>query len=218
MTIQKKNLDIKSMFSIHRIIIPAFMLIMVTFVPAIQAYEKGDILLRGGYTNIATQSSNGTTVNVGDKGNLTAAVSYFISNQWSAEILLGLPFEHDIYLKTGEKIGTGKHLPPTISLQRHFNLSTKLNSYLGIGINHTFFLSEKTSGLLAGTPLDITSSTDLAIQLGFDYLISPTTRVNLDIRKHRINPTAILGSGASAIKFDVPLNPITIGISAVYKF
>jgi outer membrane protein W len=108
------------MFSIHRIIIPAFMLIMVTFVPAIQAYEKGDILLRGGYTNIATQSSNGTTVNVGDKGNLTAAVSYFISNQWSTEILLGLPFEHDIYLKTGEKIGTGKHLPPTISLQRHF--------------------------------------------------------------------------------------------------
>ena len=96
------------MFSIHRIIIPAFMLIMVTFVPAIQAYEKGDILLRGGYTNIATQSSNGTTVNVGDKGNLTAAVSYFISNQWSTEILLGLPFEHDIYLKTGEKIGTGK--------------------------------------------------------------------------------------------------------------
>ena len=80
------------------------MLIMVTFVPAIQAYEKGDILLRGGYTNIATQSSNGTTVNVGDKGNLTAAVSYFISNQWSTEILLGLPFEHDIYLKTGEKI------------------------------------------------------------------------------------------------------------------
>ena len=48
------------------------MLIMVTFVPAIQAYQKGDILLRGGYTNIATQSSNGTTVNVGDKGNLTA--------------------------------------------------------------------------------------------------------------------------------------------------
>ena len=37
--------------------------------------------------------------------------------------------------------------------------------------------------------------------------------------KHQINPSAILrGADNSAVKFDVPLDPVTVGLGIVFKF
>ena len=83
----------------------------------------------------------------------------------------------------------------------------------------TFFLSEKATGSLEGSKLDITSSTGFVAQLGLDYELKSNLILNLDIRKHQINPSAILrGADNSAVKFDVPLDPVTVGLGIVFKF
>ena len=71
-------------------------------------------------------------------------------------VLAAWPFEHDIETK-GALAGTGdaaevKHLPPTVTLQYHFNTTSRLHPYVGAGINYTNFFSEDTnpSGALAG--------------------------------------------------------------------
>lgn len=196
-----------------------YTLIFVLSAQGIHAYDEGDIVVRAGFSKITPQSSNGDVVNVGSKSNATAAISYFFSERISAEVLLGLPFEHSVFTKAGDKVGKAKHLPPTFLIQYHLDSIGKLSPYVGIGLNHTFFLSEKATGALAGSKLDITSSTGFVAQLGLDYELKTNLIVNLDIRKHQINPSAILrGTDGSTVKFDVPLDPVTVGLGIVFKF
>jgi len=196
-----------------------YTLVLIFSAQGVYAYEEGDIVVRAGFSKITPQSNNGDIVNVGSKSNATAAISYFFSESISAEVLLGLPFEHSIFTKTGDKVGKAKHLPPTFLVQYHLNTIGKFSPYVGIGLNHTFFLSEKATGSLEGSKLDITSSTGFVAQLGLDYELKSNLILNLDIRKHQINPSAILrGADNSAVKFDVPLDPVTVGLGIVFKF
>jgi len=71
-----------------------YTLIFVVSAQGIHAYDEGDIVVRAGFSKITPQSNNGDVVNVGSKSNATAAISYFFSERISAEVLLGLPFEH----------------------------------------------------------------------------------------------------------------------------
>jgi len=73
--------------------------------------------------------------------------------------------------------------------------------------------------LLSGSKLDITSSTGLVTQLGLDYEFNNNLILNIDIRKHQIKPSAILtGIDGFSNKFDVPLDPLTVGLGVVFKF
>ena len=86
--------------------------------------------MRGGYTNINPASNNGEVVNLRDKSNLTATFAYLVTDNVGVEVLAGLPFEHEIFdkaLDTGAKIGSGKHLPPTVTLQYYFNNNSANN-------------------------------------------------------------------------------------------
>ena len=196
-----------------------YSLIFIFSAQGIYAYEEGDIVVRAGFSKITPQSNNGDIVNVGSKSGATAAISYFFSKRISAEILLGFPFEHSIFTNEGEKVGKAKHLPPVFLVQYHFGSTGRLRPYVGVGLNHTFFLSEKATGLLSGSKLDITSSTGLVTQLGLDYEFNNNLILNIDIRKHQIEPSAILtGIDGSSNKFDVPLDPLTVGLGVVFKF
>ena len=46
-------------------------------------------------------------------------ISYFVTPNISAELVLTYPQKHDVTLD-GQKIGTFKHLPPTLLAQYHF--------------------------------------------------------------------------------------------------
>ena len=195
-----------------------------------QAIEKGDWIVRGGYANINPASNNGEVVNLRDKSNLTATFAYLVTDNVGVEVLAGLPFEHGIFdkaLGTGLKIGSGKHLPPTVTLQYYFNNNSNVRPYLGIGLNHTFFFKEETTGPLSGASLDIGSSTDLAFQLGIDWKFNENLILNLDVRKFNIESTATVtnidnsslkGVLPSTLSFEVPIDPLTIGLSLAWEF
>ena len=195
-----------------------------------QAVEKGDWIVRGGYTNINPTSNNGEVVNLGDKSNLTATFAYLVTDNVGVEVLAGLPFKHEIFDKappTGLKIGTGTHLPPTVTLQYYFNNNSNIRPYLGLGLNYTFFFKEETTGPLSGASLDIGSSTDLAFPFGVDWKLSESLILNLDVRKFNIESTATVTNIENSslkdvlpptLSFVVPIDPLTIGLSLAWEF
>lgn len=196
----------------------------------IHSLEKGDWIVRAGYTNINPASNNGEIVNVDAKSNLTATFAYLVSSNVGLEILAGLPFEHEIFdkaLGTGLKIGSGTHLPPTVSVQYYLSPSSNIRPYLGLGLNHTFFFDEKTDGPLKGASLDLGSSTGLVYQLGIDWELDKNLILNIDIRKFDLETTAsvtnidrspLKDTLPASLNFNVPLDPVTVGIGFSWIF
>ena len=47
----------------------------------------------------------------------TIGFTYMMTDVWAIEVLAAYPFKHDIELLDGTKVGSTKHLPPTVSVQ-----------------------------------------------------------------------------------------------------
>ena len=187
--------------------------VVVVFSSAANAYEKGDWLLRVGVGNVDPKSNNGEVASV-DSG--TAVVfngTYFFTPNLGFEILAATPFSHDIKLAAdGTKVGETKHLPPTFSLQYHFDTESAFKPYVGAGLNYTLFFDEETTGPLAGTSLSLDDSFGLAAQLGADFDISDTMFLNLDVRWIDINTDAELdGAALEEVEIDPMVYSLTLG-------
>lgn len=195
------------------------------------AHEAGDWLVRVGASQIEPKNNNGTMdvaalelgdqrIDVDDKGGLTFNFTYMYTANIGVEILAALPYEHDIYLEDLGKVGSVKHLPPTVSLQYHFMPQSVFQPYAGIGVNYTRFFSEDESGALADldVTLDVDSSSfGLAAQVGFDYMITDQWFLNVDVRYIDIDVDAKIKEVPS-IKGTVNIDPIVYGIHVGYRF
>lgn len=182
-----------------------------------QAYEKGDWLLRVGAGMVAPKSSNSSIVSVDDGTTLVFNGTYFFSPNIGLEVLAAAPFSHDIkLLADGSKVGETKQLPPTISLQYHFDTNSAFKPYVGAGLNYTLFFDEETTGALAGTSLDLDPSFGLAAQLGADFDISDSMFVNLDVRWIDIETEASVS--VVGLNFDVDVDPMVYSLTLGWKF
>ena len=192
------------------------------------ALSRGDILIRGGTSLISPKSNNGPIVNIDDKTNLTTSITYMLRHDVGVELLLGLPFKHSIRdkaLGTNLKIVEGTHLPPTISLNKYFVHNDLIRSYLGLGLNHTFFLDDDSIGPLSGAKVNLSSSSGLAFQAGLDYKIRDNLFINVEIRKiyidTKVNITDIDKTDLSlhlpsSLNFKSSIDPIVIALNFVW--
>lgn len=194
------------------------------------AREAGTWLVRGGISNINPKSENlalggeftGAFLEVDDAWGITFNGSYFISSHFAVELLLALPYSHDIDVKTPDgslRIGKTKQLPPTLSAQYHFALNGPVQPYLGVGLNLTRFFSEELTdeakSLLEADSLGLDSSTGLAWQAGVDWDITDQLLVNLDVRLIDIDTDArIDGVRLGTVEID----PVVIGLNVGWKF
>lgn len=184
--------------------------------PAANAHEKGDWLLRVGVGHVDPKSSNGDIASVDSGTALVFNGTYFFTPNVGFEILAATPFSHDIKLASdGTKVGETKHLPPTFSLQYHFDTAGAFNPYVGAGLNYTLFFDEDTEGPLAGTSLKLDDSFGLAAQLGTDFEVSETISLNFDVRWIDINTDAELDGAALE---EVEIDPMVYSLTAVWKF
>ena len=79
----------------------------------------------------------------------------------------------------------------------------KFQPYLGFGINYTNFFSEETTGPLEGLDLELDDSWGIALQTGFDVLLSDNVFLNLDIRYLDIDTKARLeGESLGKVEID----------------
>lgn len=88
---------------------------------ALQAQDKGTLLLKLGAHNVDPKSDNGSLaggafdVTVGANARPSVMLEYFLAENLGLEVLAAWPFSHDVELN-GVYAGSVDHLPPTISL------------------------------------------------------------------------------------------------------
>jgi outer membrane protein len=191
-------------------------LVLVLVLPAAPALaDAGDWTVRAGPYLVAPKSDNSDIVTVDDGVSLGFTVSYAFTDNWAFEVLAATPFSHDIKLVGGDKVAEVKHLPPTFSLQYHWNNETSFSPYVGFGLNYTTFFDESTTGALAGSDLSLDDSFGFAAQLGTDLALNERWSLNLDLRWVNIETDATL-DGADAGK--VEIDPFVAGLNLGYRF
>lgn len=176
------------------------------------AYEQGDVVLRVGAAMVHPTGDgalNGA-LEVDNNTQLGLDGTYMLTHQLGIGVLAATPFKHDLNLN-GVNIGSTKHLPPTVTLQYHFNTTTPLHPYLGAGVNYTQFFTERSS---LGD-LELKHSFGPAIEAGFDYELSKNWGANFGIWYADIDTKAKLnGAKLDTVKID----PVVYMIGAAYKF
>lgn len=166
------------------------------------------------------KSNNGTIaagaykVDAGSSTEATITGEYVFAPSWGVELLAALPFQHDIKIN-GTKAATSKELPPTLSVQYHFNSGRTVSPFVGAGVNYTLFFNEHEVGPLAGTKLSLSNSWGPALHAGVDFNIDHNWLVTLDARWIGIS-TDVTVNGAKLGKVDI--DPLVYGVAVGYRF
>ncbi len=192
------------------------------------AYEPGQFIGRVGLATVdPREDSDDDSVGLNSNTQLGLTLTYMFAVHLGVELLAATPFKHDIYLRgTGIDAGTTKHLPPTVSLQYYpMDAKSKLQPYVGLGLNYTMFFSEDVSSDLKtaletnDVDLSLDDSTGLAAEIGVDYEIANNWSINAAVWWIDIDTTADLEvNGETAAEIDVSIDPWVYMVSAAYAF
>lgn len=178
------------------------------------AQSAGDMTLGLGLGFVQPKDDNGIvaggTTEIGSNTRPTITFEYFIRDNIGLEVLAALPFKHDIKIG-GAKVGTTKHLPPTVSVNYHFPTGGALKPFIGAGINYTTFFEDRSP--LGDLKID--NSWGLAAHLGVDYGISEKGALRMDLRYLDIDSDVKL-NGAKVGRVEV--DPLVAGVAYVMKF
>lgn len=184
-----------------------------------QAYEAGDWIGRVGVWGVFPKSDNLNTplgtIEVDNGYSLGLNLTYMATPNIGIELIGALPFKHDIELN-GNKVASTYQLPPSVLLQYHFMPQSTVRPYVGVGLNYTYFWSEKTTGALSGTKLNLDSSWGLAGELGVDIDIAPNWFMNAVISYMDIDTKA--KSNALGTLGTVNIDPMVIGFNIGMRF
>ena len=142
-------------------------------------------------------------------------VSYNFTDQFSTELVLTIPQTQDVTLAGVGKLGTFKHLPPSLLAQyRFFAPSEKFQPYIGAGVNYT---------LIWGTDLKVTTvplalehnSFGYALQAGFDFDLGGGHLLNVDVKK--VGLQSDVKAGATRLT-TAKLNPWLFSVCYGWRF
>ena len=187
------------------------------------AVPAGTWSIAAGAHMVDPKSDNGTladgafSVEVDDDIRPTISGEYFIANNVGIELLAAIPFHHDITLTdaNGDTVdGKTQHLPPTLSLQYHFdgyNMPMNLKPFVGVGVNYTTFFEEK----VALGDLELDDSVGVAGHVGLDIPFAPTEAFRIDARYMDIKTDAKLDGTDIG---EVDISPWVYGIAFVKQF
>jgi outer membrane protein len=205
---------------IHRLAPLAIALALGGIATPAFAQQAGEWTLSVGAHQVNPKSNNGSLaggtldVDVGSSVRPTITAEFFVRNNLGIEVLASLPFQHDISIAGLGKVGSTKHLPPTVSVQYHFGQGT-VKPFVGLGVNYTRFFSTGTSGALAGNDLELDDSFGLAAHAGIDFELSQKGSIRIDARWIDIDTDVKLnGTKLGTVNID----PLVYGAAYVYKF
>ncbi len=199
-----------------RIILPTLLAALSTLPAVAQTSATGDVLvrLRALELNWANQQNNGlatTNVAAQNKAIPEVDISYFFTKNIATELVLTYPQTVNINVG-GVASGTVKALPPTLLLQYHFTDLGQIKPYVGAGVNYTSFTS---ANILNGGASVNASSTGLAAQIGFDFMLDKNWGLNADLKYIQIK-TDVFAGGANIGQLG--LNPTVASVGLTYRF
>ena len=147
-------------------------------------------------------------------------VSYFFTKHLAAELVLTYPQKHDVTVEKSVlggpvKIGTFKHLPPTLSLQYHFTPDADFRPYVGAGINYTWIMDDNLEIPGVGQLTLESGSFGGSYGAGFDYRLDKNFFLNVDVKKVYISSDVKLGGNKVT---SVGVDPILYSIGLGWRF
>lgn len=209
-------------------------------VGAAQADEDNPWLIRGRVIAVTPDESGSLSVggaalagdvDIEDQYVPELDITYFFTKNIAAELILAVT-PHDVAAvnvtvpgqldNANIDLGDVWLLPPTLTVQYHFDTGTNFKPYIGAGINATFFFNEDEGDVADG--IDYDPSFGGALQAGFDYDLDGEPGgwlLNADVKKVWINTdvtvdfTSALGASVDA---DVDIDPVIFGVGLGYKF
>ena len=208
------------------------------------ANQPGTIKFYMGAASIQTDSTSLSFVDpledatvgieVDNASSMTIGLTYFFNQNWAVDLLAALPFEHDVkaFVSSDEesgaaKIGSVKHLPPTLSVQYYFTTEGDFDPYVGLGMNYTHFYDETLVSDLVDEgiwDLCLDSSFGAAAQVGADWAMDDKWLVNFDVRFIDIEADATL-EGPAFVDFGeevsigtINIDPWVYSINLGYRF
>ena len=144
---------------------------------------------------------------------------YFLTDNLSLETMIGVA-EHSVSAvgtALGDLgLGSTKVLPLTLSLQYHFNHGNRFSPYIGVGLNHTFYVDHDP-----GDALDISYEDGFGtvLNIGFDYFISEKSFFNIDIKTFDISTNVVVNAGPAGIAdASVDLNLLVVSVGYGWVF
>jgi len=159
-------------------------------------------------------------IEVSDKWIPDVNISYFFTRNLAAELVLTYPQRHTVKVTSSAigafDAGSFKHLPPTLTLQWHFNPEGTFRPYVGAGINYTLLSNDNLSvPTVTGLHLE-NDSFGAAVQAGIDYKLSKSLYLNFDVKKVYIRSDVTDDTGAKLSRVEV--DPVLVGIGIGYRF
>lgn len=198
------------------------LMVVAVAAPAV-AQEAGDVLVRLRAVRIDTANKSDAipalgvpadAITVSDKTIPEIDFTYFFTPNLAAELVLTYPQKHDVEV-AGTKIGTFKHLPPTLTLQYHFAPNASFRPYIGAGINYTV-ISDVDLNVPGVGALDLEdSSVGAAVGVGFDYALSKDLVLNFDVKKVQIRADVLAGGTKVS---EVKIDPLLVGLGIGKRF
>ena len=185
--------------------------------------EQGDWLVRLRALNVvpneeATISTIGGDVDIDTSVVPELDITYFVQDNWAVELILGVT-PHDVMAvgtAAGDiDLGDVTLLPPTLTLQYHFNPEGQYRPYVGAGVNYTYFFNEDLPSGSALSTIDYDASFGLAAQAGIDIALQDEWFLNLDVKYIDIDTDVVIDG---AITADVQIDPVVFGIGFGRRF
>ncbi len=224
--------------------------VATALVPSLAMAEAGDIVVRLRATNITADESS----KLGEKtnaayGSTTLAntlygsntanlkvdsntipeldISYYFTKNIAAELILALGTKHDVKSSGNgvtHKLGEVNLLPPTLTLQWHFNPDQMIDPYLGAGVS---YVRAMDNGLnyegIAPIRID-RNNWGAALQAGLDVNLENRWLVNFDVKKIFVDTDVKLNGASAALpagyrKIDnLDIDPWVISVGFGKKF
>lgn len=216
-------------------ILAASLLALAVASPAALAHKEGDIIVRAGAVTVDPHEDSGE-INVGGvpQGGTKATLdsdtqlglnfAYMLTDHVGIELLAATPFSHDVGTKGlgGLKLGSIKHLPPTLSAVYYpMESGSVFQPYVGLGLNYTWFFDTELTSEAEGqgfNGLDMDDSWGLAYQVGADYMLTDNLMLNAQVRYIDIDTTGTTYAGPTKVEVDVDVDPFVYMVGLGYKF
>ncbi|MCD1650110.1 OmpW family protein [Halomonas aquamarina] len=181
---------------------------------AAMAYEAGDVFVRGGVAQTDTGSGNGNVggadLNVQSARGFTYGAGYLFSDKVGVELNSSEKFEHDLSA-AGASGGSVDRLPVNLLVNYYplGGLDSKVQPYVGVGLNYTRFSSEPTG-------FSIDESYGAIGQAGVDLAVTENIMLNGYVSYADVNSDINL-DGAGRVG-EVDIEPVTVGGGITYRF
>ncbi|NVK08835.1 OmpW/AlkL family protein [Tenacibaculum sp.] len=165
----------------------------------------------------ATIGTIGGDVEIGKSFIPELDFTYYFTENIAAELILGTA-NHDVKAVNtalgNVNLGDVWLLPPTLTLQYHFNISD-FKPYVGAGVNYTIFYNADPGAVV---DVDYENGFGYALQLGFDYDLDDTWFLNVDAKYIGLSTDVSVNAGIATVPAEVDINPLLIGFGIGMRF